>query len=107
MKMTDKSWYVVRNTPGVTGFVSPGLKPVPLPADEVEKIKQLMGLSAPVKVNIELEVGQVVRITSGALQDRTGTVVEVNPESEKVRILVNMFGRETPTTVELGQVEKI
>ena len=107
MKMNDRSWYVVRNTPGVTGFVSPGLKPVPLPREEVEKIKQLMGLSAPQKVKIELEVGQTVRVTSGALQDHCGTVVEVNPESEKVRILVTMFGRETPATVEFGQVEKI
>ena len=83
MKMNDRSWYVVRNTPGVTGFVSPGLKPVPLPKDEVEKIKQLMGLSAPKKIKLELEIGQTVRVISGALQNQTGEVIKVTPPSER------------------------
>lgn len=107
MKMNDRSWYVVRNTPGVTGFVSPGLKPVPLPKDEVEKIKQLMGLSAPKKIKLELEIGQTVRVISGALQNQTGEVIEVNPESEKLGLNVEMFGRTVKTTLEFGQVEKI
>ncbi len=107
MKMNDRSWYVVRNTPGVTGFVSPGLKPVPLPKEEVEKIKQLMGLSAPKKVKLELEIGQTVRVISGALQNQTGEVIEVNPESEKLGLNVEMFGRTVKTTLEFGQVEKI
>ena len=107
MKMNDRSWNVVRNTPGVTGFVSPGLKPVPLPKDEVEKIKQLMGLSAPKKIKLELEIGQTVRVISGALQNQTGEVIEVNPESEKLGLNVEMFGRTVKTTLEFGQVEKI
>ncbi len=107
MKMNDRSWYVVRNTPGVTGFVSPGLKPVPLPKDEVEKIKQLMGLSAPKKIKLELEIGQTVRVISGALQNQIGEVIEVNPESEKLGLNVEMFGRTVKTTLEFGQVEKI
>ena len=107
MKMNDRSWYVVRNTPGVTGFVSPGLKPVPLPKDEVEKIKQLMGLSAPKKIKLELEIGQTVRVISGALQNQIGEVIEVNPESEKLGLNVEMFGRTVKTTLEFVQVEKI
>ena len=106
MKMNDRSWYVVRNTPGVTGFVSPGLK-LPLPKDEVEKIKQLMGLSAPKKIKLELEIGQTVRVISGALQNQIGEVIEVNPESEKLGLNVEMFGRTVKTTLEFGQVEKI
>lgn len=107
MKMSDRSWYVVRNTPGVTGFVSPGQKPVPLPREEVEKVKQLMGLSAPKKIKVELNIGETVRITNGAFKDHHGTVIEVNPENEKIKLLIDMFGRETPTTVEFGQVERI
>lgn len=107
MVMNDESWYVVRNTPGVTGFVSPSAKPDPLPLEEVRKIKQLMGLVAPVKVEIQLEVGQMVKIVHGGLQGHQGQVVEVDNVREKVRILVSMFGREAPADVDFSQVEKI
>ncbi|MGM9991648.1 MAG: transcription termination/antitermination protein NusG [Candidatus Bruticola sp.] len=107
MKMNDRSWYVVRNTPGVTGFVSPGLKPVPLPHDEVERIKQLMGLSAPKKIKLELEIGQPVHILSGAFQNHTGRVIKVDPKSEKLTVNVEFCCREVKHTLEFGQVEKI
>lgn len=107
MKMSDRSWYVVRNTPGVTGFVSPGEKAVPLREEEVESIKRIMGLSAPQKINLNLEIGQVVRVTSGAFKDHHGTVVTIDKESERLRLLLDMFNRQTPVTVEFGQVEKI
>lgn len=107
MIMTDQSWYVVRNTPGVTGFVSPGAKPVPLPPEEVKKIKQLMGMEAPTRVKIDLGVGQNVRVTHGPFQDFHGIVEEVSPEREKVRVLISIFGRETPVELEFGQVEKL
>lgn len=111
MVMSDRSWYVVRNTPGVMGFVSPCEgntgKPVPLLPEEVTKIKQLMGLEAPTKVTIQLEVGQRVRITQGPLQNYEGVVSEVDVVREKVKVMVTMFGRDTATEVDLGNVEKL
>jgi len=107
MVMTEDSWYVVRNTSGVTGFVSPGAKPVPLPDDEVEKILRLMGEVEPVKVKIDLNVGQGVRVTHGPFQDFHGIVEEVNPEREKVKVLITIFGRETPVELDFTQVEKL
>ena len=111
MVMTDRSWYVVRNTPNVMGFVSPSEgntgKPVPLLPDEVARIKQRMGLEAPAKVTIELEVGQRVRIVQGPLQNYEGVVSEVDTVREKIKVLVGMFGRETQTEVDLGNVEKL
>lgn len=111
MVMTDSSWYVVRNTPGVMGFVSPtegnSSRPVPLLPEEISKIKQNMGLEAPAKVSIKLEVGQTVRIVRGPLQDKTGVVAEIDATREKVKVLVEMFGRETTADVDLGNVEKL
>ena len=107
MVMTDQSWYVVRNTPGVTGFVSPGAKPVPLPPEEVKKIKQLMGMEAPSRVKIDLQVGQSVRVVHGPFQDVHGLVEEVSPEREKVRVLISIFGREPPVELDFVQVEKL
>jgi transcriptional antiterminator NusG len=107
MVLTEESWYVVRNTAGVTGFVSPGAKPVPLPDDEVRKIKQLMGLEAPVRVKLDLAAGQAVKVTHGPFQDFNGLVEEVSPEREKVRVLISIFGRETPVELDFGQVEKL
>lgn len=107
MIMTEDSWYVVRNTSGVTGFVSPGAKPVPLPDDEVEKILRLMGEVEAPKVRIDLNVGQGVRVIHGPFQDFHGIVEEVNPEREKVKVLITIFGRETPVELDFGQVEKL
>ena len=107
MIMTEDSWYVVRNTSGVTGFVSPGAKPVHLPDDEVEKILRLMGEVETPKVKIDLSTGQGVRVTHGPFQDFHGVVEEVNPEREKVKVLITIFGRETPVELDFGQVEKL
>jgi len=102
MIMTDDSWYVVRNTRGVTGFVGPGSKPVPLTEDEV----RVMGVEefAPV---VDYEVGDSVRIVNGPLENFIGIVEEINMEKKKVRVEVSMFGRETPVELELVQIQKI
>jgi len=107
MILTEESWYVVRNTSGVTGFVSPGAKPVPLPDDEVRRIKQLMGMEAPTRVKLDLAVGQAIKVTHGPFQDFHGVVEEVTPDREKVRVLISIFGRETPVELDFGQVEKL
>lgn len=107
MILTDDSWYVVRNTRGVTGFVSPGSKPVPLPDDEVKRIKQIMGMEAPTRVKLHLEVGQSIRVIHGPFQDFHGVVDEVAPDREKVRVLISIFGRETPVELDFSQVEKL
>ncbi len=105
MEMSDDAWYVVRNTPGVTGFVSSGTKPLPLSAEEVEHVLAEMETGAE-KIEIDLEPGDPVEIRDGAFKDNTGTVDEVYPDQRKARILVDIFGRETPVELELDQFEK-
>jgi transcriptional antiterminator NusG len=102
MIMSDESWYVVRNTRGVTGFVGPGSKPVPLSDEEV----RTMGVEEFVPV-LDYEVGDNVRVVSGPLENFIGIVEEINFEKKKVRVLVSMFGRETPVELELLQILKI
>lgn len=106
MVMTEESWYVVRNTPGVTGFVSSGDKPAPLREEEVSKILKRMETDQP-KVRVTYRPGQAVHIIDGPFADFRGTVEEVNMEKGKVRVLVSMFGRETPLELDLLQVEKV
>ena len=108
MIMDDYTWFVVRNTSGVTGFVGPvgsGVRPVPLPDDEVDKILRQMGLVEPAKVNLDISSGQLVKITKGPFEGFTGVVVNI--ERDKIKVLLTMFGRETPVEVEFNQVEKI
>jgi len=108
MIMDDYTWFVVRNTSGVTGFVGPvgsGVKPVPLPDDEVDKILRQMGLVEPAKVNLDISSGQLVKITKGPFEGFKGVVVNI--ERDKIKVLLTMFGRETPVEVEFNQVEKI
>ena len=102
MIMTDESWYVVRNTRGVTGFVGPGSKPVPLSDAEVEA----MGVEARV-VKLDFEVGDNVRITDGPLESFIGVIEEINMEKRKIRVSVSMFSRETPVELEFYQVEAL
>ncbi len=102
MLMTDESWYVVRNTRGVTGFVGPGSKPVPLTDDEVDS----MGIVESVE-QIDLEVGESVTIVSGPIKDFAAVVQEVNAEKRKVKVLVNMFGRDTLAELDFNQVDKM
>lgn len=102
MLMNDDSWYIVRNTRGVTGFVGPGSKPIPLSEEEVES----MGIVEPV-VDIGIEIGENVNITSGPLENFIALIQEINYEKKKVKALVNMFGRETPVELDFNQVKKI
>jgi transcriptional antiterminator NusG len=106
MIVNDRSWYVVRNTPGVTGFVGSGTKPIPLTDTEVKHILKSMGMEE-VKPKLDFTVTQPVRIISGAFENWSATVLEINPERGKLKVLVNMFGRETPVELDFSQVEKI
>ncbi|HHV60890.1 MAG TPA: transcription termination/antitermination protein NusG [Clostridiaceae bacterium] len=102
MIMSDESWYVVRNIRGVTGFVGPGSKPVPLSDEEIKS----MGVEefAPI---VDYEVGDSVRVISGPLENFIGAVEEINMDRKKVRVSVSMFGRETPVELEFSQITKL
>lgn len=102
MVMTDESWYVVRNTRGVTGFVGPGSKPIPLTDEEVRK----MGIEAGVP-RIDIEVGQKVQVVSGPFENFVGSVEEIHLEKQTLKVLIDMFGRETPVELDFIQVEKV
>ncbi|MCL0073586.1 transcription termination/antitermination protein NusG [Dehalococcoidia bacterium] len=106
MKMDEESWYVVRNTPGVTGFVAAGNRPVPLEEEEVEKILNRMKTAVP-KIRIGFSRGENVRIMDGPFAEFIGTVDEINLEKGKVRLMVSFFGRETPIELDLSQVQTI
>lgn len=106
MILTDDSWYVVRNTPGVTSFVGTGNKPIPLLPEEVHAIMRQVGLEAP-QTRIDIDIGESVRVIAGPFENFIGTVEEIYPEKNKLRVLVSMFGRETPVELEFTQVEKL
>lgn len=106
MIMDDDSWYVVRNTPGVTGFVGMGNEPTALRPEEVAAIMKRMEAEAP-KVKVTFKPGQKVRIVDGPFTDFMGTVSEIDMDRNKVRVLVSFFGRETPVELDFLQVEKM
>jgi len=106
MVVTDDSWYVVRNTPRVTGFVGAGVHPVPLSKDEVDSLFKRMEAQAP-KHNIDLVAGDAVIIIDGPFKDLEGKVDEKDEERGKVKVLVSMFGRATPVELDFLQVKKI
>ncbi len=106
MVLTEESWYVVRNTPGVTGFVGMGNDPTPLREEEVAKILNRMEEGAP-KVKFDFRIGERVRIRSGPFADFPGTVNEIDGDRAKVRVLVSFFGRETPVELDFAAVEKM
>jgi len=106
MRMSDKSWNVVRNTPGVTGFVGSGNKPMPLAESEVGSILKQMKGGAP-KVRVGFQRGESVRVVDGPFVDFVGTVDEVNAEKGRVKVLLSIFGRETPVQLDFLQVEKL
>jgi len=106
MLMDDESWYVVRNTPGVTGFVGIGARPTPLSAEEVDKILRRMEVEQP-RIKVSFRVGETVRIIEGPFNDFMAVVDELYPERGKVRVLVSFFGRETPVEMDFLQVERI
>ena len=105
MILTEESWYVVRNTPGVTGFVGMGNSPTPLRPEEVNQIIKRMEAEAPT-VKVTFKVGERVRIIDGPFNDFRGNVAEIDMERTKVRVMVNFFGRETPVELDFLQVEK-
>jgi transcriptional antiterminator NusG len=103
---SSQAWFVVRNTPGVTGFVGSGTRPVPLEAPEVKRILRQMRVEAP-KVKVGFAIGQSVRIVDGPFQDFVGQVDDINLEKGKVKVLVSFFGRETPVELDFLQVERL
>jgi len=106
MIVTDDSWYVVRNTPNVTGFIGFGVRPTPVSKDEIDRIKKRMGVEEP-KYQIDLREHDLVKITDGALKGFEGKVEEVDQGKGKVKVLVSMFGRETPVNLDFLQVKKV
>jgi transcriptional antiterminator NusG len=109
--LDDDSWYVIRNTPGVTGFVGQGAKPSPLPRRDVESFLQVKaeGEEAPKRTRprLEYEVGESVRVKEGPFADFSGQIAEINEDQLKLKVLVNIFGRETPVELEFSQVAKL
>jgi transcriptional antiterminator NusG len=111
--LDDDSWYVVRNTPGVTGFVGLGANPTPLSRREVENILQVKadgdeaGSGKKTRPRLEYEVGESVRVKEGPFADFSGTIAEINEDQLKLKVLVNIFGRETPVELEFAQVAKL
>ncbi len=106
MVVTDDSWYVVRNTPRVTGFVGSGTTPVPVSKKEIEELQKRMGVEEP-KYKIEIKEGDAVKINDGPFKDFDGKVFEIDEEKGKVQVSVNMFGRETPVELDYLQITKL
>ena len=101
MIVTEETWYIVRNTRGVTGFVGSGTDPIPLTDEEI----RAMGFET--SINVDYDVNDSVQILNGAFKDSIGTVQEINKEKHKVKVLISMFGRETPVELEFSQIQKI
>lgn len=106
MKMSEDAWYIVRNTPNVTGFVGSGTEPTPVEEDEMDKIKKRMGVEDP-KHRIDFAVGEVVNIIDGPFKGFDGSINEIDEQKGKIKVLVNMFGRETPVELDGLQVKKV
>lgn len=106
MKMTEDAWYIVRNTPGVTGFVGTGTDPTPVSEAEISKIKKRMGVEDP-KHQIDFSVGEVVNITDGPFKGFDGAISEIDTQKGKIKVMVSMFGRETPVELDALQVKKV
>ena len=105
LKMTEDAWYIVRNTPNVTGFVGSGTVPTPVSEDEMKKIQRRIGVEDP-KHKIDFKVGEVVSIIDGPFKGFDGAINEIDPQKGKIKVLVNMFGRETPVELDGLQVKK-
>ena len=107
MELDDQSWGVVRNTPGVTGFVGAQGKPSPLSREEYNKIMKRTQADAPKKTSSNLQVGQNVKVISGPLAEFDGTIAEIQPETGKVKVMVSIFSRETPVELSYNQVARL
>jgi len=106
MKLTDETWYIVRNTPGVTGFVGTSTQPTPVSDDEIRKIKKRMGVEDP-KHFIDFTVGEVISITDGPFKGFDGSISEIDNQKGKVKVMVSMFGRDTSVELDALQVQKV
>lgn len=106
MKLSEDAWYIVRNTPSVTGFVGSGVDPSPVSDDEMDKINKRMGLDQP-KHQIDFKIGEVVNITDGPFKGFDGSINEIDQTKGKLKVLVNMFGRETPVELDGLQVSRV
>jgi len=106
MKLTDETWYIVRNTPGVTGFVGTGTEPTPVSDSEITKIKRRMGVEEP-KHNIDFNIGEVISITDGPFKGFDGSISEIDNQKGKVKVMVSMFGRDTSVELDALQVRKV
>ena len=106
MIVTDDSWYVVRNTPRVTGFVGSGTTPPAISGDEIEMLEKRMGIEEP-KFKIDVQKGDTIKITDGPFKDFDGKVSEIDEERGKIKVLINMFGRDTPVELDSLQIKKI
>ena len=106
MIVTDDSWYIVRNTPNVTGFVGVGTTPMPISLEEINTLKERMGVETP-QYKIEVKAGDSVKITDGPFKDFDGKVSEIDEERGKIKVLVNMFGRDTPVELDSLQIKKL
>jgi transcriptional antiterminator NusG len=106
MKLTDETWYIVRNTPGVTGFVGSGTEPTPVSDGEIAKIKKRMGVEDP-KHHIDFSEGEVVSITDGPFKGFDGAIAEIDTQKGKIKVMVSMFGRDTPVELDALQVKKV
>ena len=106
MIVSDDSWYVVRNTPNVTGFVGAGTTPIPVSLQEIDNLKKRMGVEEP-KFKIDVKINDAIKITDGPFKDLDGKISEVDEEKGKVKVLINMFGRDTPVELDSLQIKKI
>ena len=106
MKLTDETWYIVRNTPGVTGFVGSGTDPTPVSDSEIAKIKRRMGVQDP-KHQINFKEGEVISITDGPFKGFDGSIAEIDNQKGKVKVMVSMFGRDTSVELDALQVKKV
>lgn len=106
MKMTEDAWFIIRNTPGVTGFVGSGTSPTAVSDDEIAKIKKRMGVEDP-KHNINYAIGEVVSIVDGPFKGFDGAINEIDTQKGKIKVLVSMFGRDTPVELDALQVKKV
>jgi transcriptional antiterminator NusG len=106
MIVTDDSWYVVRNTPNVTGFIGSGTTPTPVSDEEIKSLQKRMGVAEP-EYKLDAEIGSPVQITDGPFRDQQGKISEIDEARGKVKVLVSMFGRETPIELDFLQIKKI
>jgi transcriptional antiterminator NusG len=106
MELNDQTWYLVKNTIGVTGFVSSGNKPVPLQDREVQEVLDALAGDAR-RLTPQWQKGEVIRVTSGPFADFNGTIEEVTPDKQKVKVLISIFGRDTPVELDFNQIERV